>query len=190
MSTVAELRAKIASGAIKPGPHVKGVGEGTFLCSVESAALDKGQSGNLRGCVSCKVLSGGSDKDIGGKFNIYQATFPEDYLEANIAEWLGHAKSWGISEEKIYSEVETTIDMLGNILSLVHKLALRGGLRLSVERKLSGKADAKSGKPWYFNNIKELSIVNTGTKEAPVTASAPAPATTSAPSDTRKPWNK
>jgi len=190
MSTVAELRERIASGKIKPGGQAKGVGEGTFLCSVESAAFDKGQAGNFRGMVSCKVLSGGTDKDVGGKFNIYQATFPEDYLEANIAEWLGHAKSWGISEEKIYSEVDTTMDVLSNILSHIHKLALKGVLRLSVERKVSGKTDAKSGRPYHFNNIKEVSIVSNVTKEAPASAPAPAPATSSAPADTRKPWNK
>jgi hypothetical protein len=154
--SVAELRAAIASGEIKPNSGVRGVSEGLFLCLVEKAAFDHGNAGNLRGAVGCKVLSGGTDTDVGGKFNIYIQTQDEGYMERQIAEWTLYCKAWGIAEDKLYDEAETAIDIVGNIMVCVNKLALKGVLRAQIDRRLSGKMDSKSGKPFYYNNVKEV----------------------------------
>ena len=167
MSRVDDLRAKIASGEIKAGGGgEKGVGEGLFLCSVESAEFNRGNGGNLRGAVRVKVLDGGTDKDIGGKFNIYMQTVNESFAEKTVAEWGEPCKAWGISEDKIYEDAESVSDILGNICTLINKQAMKGGLRLVVDRKKSGKVDPKSNKPFYWNNLKDA------TRDAPATAPA------------------
>jgi hypothetical protein len=141
--------------------------------------------------VSCKVIEGGTDKDIGGKFNIYLAVNPEDFLEQNVAEWTAYATAWGISESKIYEDADEVIDVLGNILTAVNKLTLKTSLRLSVERKKQDKVDPKSGKAYYFNNIQSVSRVDTTPAQGVTgTTSAPAPATETKVEAPKKPWAK
>lgn len=174
IQSIEDLRARIASGDIKPpsGGGGKGVGEGTFLSLIEKADFGRGEGGNLRGSVECKVLSGGTDQDIGGRFNVYIPTTNQTYLEQLIAEWTGYMKLWGISEDKAFEDAEDMIDIMGNIVTQVNKLAIKGQLRMVVERKAQKKINPKSGKPYYFNNIKEVSRVTT---EEPAKAAATPP---------------
>ena len=179
MGTVAELRARIASGEVKAaGGGVKGVGEGLFLCSVEGVEYGKGNEGNLRGAIKCKVLTGGTDKDVGGIFNIYLQTVNEGYAEQALALWIPLCAAWGISEDKIYdSDCENVADIIGSLCTLINKLALKGGLRLQVARKLSGKTNAKTNRPYYYSDPKEASRAST----APAPATAPAAPQAAAP---------
>ena len=185
IQSIADLKAKIASGAIQPpSAGAKGVGEGLFLSTVEKAIYGPGDNGNLRGAIECKVLSGGTDKDVGGKFTIYVQTTNQGFLEQSIAEWTGYLTSIGIGEDKIFEDAEDLMDVMGNIMTQVNKLGIKGKLRLLVERKPQAKINPKNNKPYFYNNIKEVSVVDAqaGTPtQAPAPAAAPAPAQTAAP---------
>ena len=183
---LAKLRARIASGEIKPSGQGSGpkVGEGTFDCLIEEASYGHGQTGNVRGMIVCKVLSGGTDAEVGGKFNLYLQTQNEKYMEESIALWGGLLTELGVDEEKIF-DGESLPEIINNICTLANKLALKGKLKLQIRRKLQAKPD-EQGRPRYFSDVMEI-LDSTPTpkptskpeseeeEEAPAPPPAPAP---------------
>ena len=154
---IKKLRERIASGEIKPsqgGGSGPKVGEGTFLCLVEEAAYGRGQSGNLRGSIVCKVLEGGTDAEVGGKFNIYLQTQNDKFMEESIALWGGLLAELGIDEEKIF-DGESLPEIINNIVVVVNKLGLKGRLKVVVKRKLQAKPD-EQGRPRYYSDVLQV----------------------------------
>lgn len=153
MSTIADLRARIAKGEVKIGGS-KGpkVGEGTFACLVESAQAGKGESGNFRGQVTVKVLSGGTDAEIGGKFNLYMQTVNHSYAEETIALWTEVLKLYGVNEDKVFDDANDLEDIVTNICGLLTKKAKSGGLKLVIKRKEQTNKDAQ-GRARYWNDV-------------------------------------
>ena len=67
MTNISELRARIANGDIKTGgAHTPKVGAGTFTVLVTESAYGKGNNGNPRIMMTCKVLSGGVNDPLYG----------------------------------------------------------------------------------------------------------------------------
>lgn len=172
MSTVAELRAKIKSGAVKPsqGGSSK-VGEGTFIVAVREGEYKKGESGNLRGMIKVMVRDELSAEGValatseaeGGTFNLFVQTKNEKFLEQDIALWQELLVANGVSEDKIYEDADDLVDIAGNILTYVNKLAIKNKLFLTVSRKAQTNKDVK-GNVQYWNNIdiaKSLELVGT-----------------------------
>lgn len=200
---IAELRAKIASGEIKPqqgGGNGPKVGEGEFLCMVEEASFGKGESGNLRGIAKLKVLSGGTDAEIGGLFNLYLQTLNEKYATETIALWTQILVAAGVKEDKIFDDADSISEIISNIMQLANKLAVRGVMKLVVKRKQQKELDAKGHKRFY-NDIQldeTLEIYSKETIEsdaaidaaiAESAAEAPkAAATAKASTQKAKPW--
>jgi hypothetical protein len=184
MSTVAELRAKIKSGAVKPSQGgTSKVGEGTFIVAVREGEYKKGESGNLRGMIKVMVRDELSAEGValdaseaeGGTFNLFVQTKNEKYLEQDIALWQEILVANGISEDKIYDDADDLVDIAGNILTYVNKLAIKNKLFLVVSRKAQANKDSK-GNIQYWNNIdiaKSLELVGT-MESGPVTLDAEA----------------
>lgn len=153
VNKIQELRARIASGAVRPtSTKTPRVGEGLFECLVTEASFGKGESGNARGLVKLKVLSGGTDAEVGGMFNLYVQVKNEKYLESTIAEWAVVLAAHGVTEDRIYEDAETLVEVATNIMALANKLAQKGKLKLTIKRKAQEKPDAK-GKTIYYNDI-------------------------------------
>ena len=202
---IAELRAKIASGEIKPqqgGGNGPKVGEGEFLCMVEEASFGKGESGNLRGIAKLKVLSGGTDAEIGGLFNLYLQTSNEKYAAETIALWTQILVAASVKEDKIFDDADSISEIISNIMQLANKLAVRGVMKLVVKRKQQKELDAKGHKRFY-NDIQldetlELYSKETIESDAAIDAAiaesaaeapkAAAAATAKAPTQKAKPW--
>ena len=179
MATVAELRARIASGAIKPRTGGgDGVGEGTFGVLIESAELGRGENGNKRGKIVCKVVDRVTDMaQIGKKFNVYVQTVREDYLEESIALFSEFCKVWGIAEERIYDRADNMEEIVLNIMTEMNRLAVKNLLYAVIERVDSGKLNAK-GKKQFYTNWKEVVLCDSSAEPAPV---APVVAPVAAP---------
>jgi hypothetical protein len=181
--TAAEIRAKIASGEIKRNSGIgAGPGAGIFGVQFDSAEFAPGESGNLRGKIVCRVIDAANPSDVGKKFNYFIQTVHSGYLESTLAEFTEYAKAWGISEDRIYDRADDIVDIVGNLMVEIQRLAIKGRLLGIIERKDSGKMNAK-GKPMYWNNITEVSLNGAAPATAPsVTASvAPAAAAVAAP---------
>ena len=184
MSTVAELRAKIKSGAVKPSQGgTSKVGEGTFIVAVREGEYKKGESGNLRGMIKVMVRDELSAEGValdaseaeGGTFNLFVQTKNEKFLEQDIALWQELLVANGVSEDKIYEDADDLVDIAGNILTYVNKLAIKNKLFLVVSRKAQANKDSK-GNVQYWNNIdiaKSLELVGT-MESGPVTLDAEA----------------
>lgn len=152
MATVAEIRARVKNGEVQVfGQGGPKVGEGHFVCRVDEAAMGKGESGNTRGLIKLVVTESEDKNIIGGKFNIYEQTSNEKYMEQSIAMWTVLLTGIGLSEDKIYEDADDAMDIITNIVTMIGKAA-RKGLFLVIDRKLTGKSD-KQGRPTYYNNI-------------------------------------
>ena len=200
MSTVQELRAKIAKGEIKPstgGSNGPKVGEGLFTILVTEAIFGKGESGTLRGMVNCKVLSGGTDAEVGGQFKLYIQTQNQKFLESSIAEWDGILTKLGVDQSKIYDDADDLNEVVNNLMNITNKLAIKGKVKLVIKRKEQVGTDSKGHKR-YYNDIQ--SVVEPEAV-APVTApvaevveedelpfKGEVPATTAAPAKKKKSW--
>jgi hypothetical protein len=179
MPNIDELRKRIANGEVKPGGSGGGskVGEGTFVCLVTEGTFGPGENTKMRGKLVCKVLSGGTDQEVGGTFNIYEQTVNEKYLESSIALWQKVLTENGVSEDKIFEDAENYAEIMGNCMVLAGKLATRGKLRLVIKRKDSGSKNSKGGVQ-YYNDIlldETIALLKPETEAAPA-AEAPAPA--------------
>jgi hypothetical protein len=162
MSKISELRARIASGEIKPstgGSSGPKVGEGTFTCLVEGATFEKGNNGNPRGLIKAKVLSGGTDAEVGGTINIYVQTMNQKFAEQSIAEWAGILGVYGITDEKIYDDCDDLQDIIANIMSIANKLGMKGKLKLVIKRKDQNKPDEKGNKRFYNDIVEAVPYV-------------------------------
>jgi len=84
-----------------------------------------------------------------------------DFLERSIAEWSAILVELGIPEDRIWQDCDTTNDIVSNIASIANKLALKGKLKLVIDRPVQmtkagqPKLDAK-GNAQYWNNIKSV----------------------------------
>lgn len=161
MNAIEKLKAKIASGEITSGRKTSvSVGEGTFKCVIASTEYADNQAGTAkRGMVKYKVVANMVNtqdvKPVGGLFNTYIGTTNEVFLEQNIATYLEIAKIAGISEDKIYDDVETLPEVLENILNLLSKQVGRGKeIVVHIRRKEQDKKSAQ-GKPQYWTDILE-----------------------------------
>ncbi len=180
---VSTLRARIAAGEVKTGggggPKV---GEGLFNCLITEAVYGKGNNGNDRAMFTAKVISGGTDQEVGGTFHLYSQTVKEQFLEQDIALWAKIlVEGMGLAEEKIYNDAETYQDILINIVTIAAKLARNNKLKLIIERKEQTKLDA-NGRKQFWNNIKGVADVE-GTlpgEVAPGVPAMPAPAASAA----------
>ena len=158
MSTVQELRAKIAKGEIKPstgGSNGPKVGEGLFTILVTEAIFGKGESGTLRGMVNCKVLSGGTDAEVGGQFKLYIQTQNQKFLESSIAEWDGILTKLGVDQSKIYDDADDLNEVVNNLMNITNKLAIKGKVKLVIKRKEQAGTDSKGHKR-YYNDIQSV----------------------------------
>ena len=188
---IKKLRERIASGEIKPSQGGGGgpkVGEGTFLCLVEEAAYGRGMSGNLRGNIVCKVLEGGTDAEVGGKFSIYLQTQNDKFMEESIALWGGLLAELGVDEEKIF-DGESLPEIINNIIVVINKLGLKGRLKVVVKRKLQAKPD-EQGRPRYYNDVLQVVPVEDAPAAAPAqeeASAAPVSAVTGKPVDVPSP---
>jgi hypothetical protein len=63
----------------------------------------------------------------------------------------------------------------------INKKAQKTDLRLLVERVKQDKCDPKSGKPYHYNNIKDVSMGGAKAEEAPAPAAPAAPVAPTAP---------
>lgn len=186
------LRARIAAGDIKPSAGSSGpkVGEGIFLCLVEEALYAKGLSGNPRGMIKVKVLEGGTEKEVGGTFNLYLQTQNPEFMEQTIALYTGLLVNMGVDENKIF-DAESMPEVITNICTIVNKMAMRGGLKFVIKRKEQAGLDPKGNKR-YFNDIlpkETLEVVSMApaATEAPAATPKPEPVNTGS---VEKPWKK
>jgi len=157
MSNISELRAKIASGEIKPtaggGNYTPKVGAGIFNCLVTDSQFGRGNGGNPRVMMTCRVISGGTENEVGGEFRYYIATTNERYLQESIALWCGLlTETYGIPEDKIYYDAEDERDIAANIASISAKLAANGRLVLVIKRSPQKGKDS-NGHQQYYNDI-------------------------------------
>ena len=173
-SFISSLKDKLSSGEYDPKKGGKPrVGEGTYDCLVTEALFGKGENGNPRGMVTCRVLGGGKVEEVGGEFRIYLQTVNEKYAIATIKEWVGLLTEIGIPEAKIMDDdAESIQDVVSSIMSICNKLALRNKLKLVIERKAQPKLD-REGRPQYWNNIQRAEKVDT---EAPALSLQAGPA--------------
>lgn len=211
MASVAELRAKIASGEIKPFTGGGGmVGAGTFDVMIESVTMGRSNSGNPCGQLVCKVVTSEDPVKIGRKFNYSLQTVNVEYCERQLAEFAQYCQTWGIDENRIYDRAETLVDIISNLCGEMQRLAVRGQLFAQIERIQQtdangvAKLNAKSRKPMFWNNIKSVCLGQFMQASAPTTvqtlvqapASAPTMASMPAPvvqtlapaPTTKKPW--
>ena len=185
------LRERIASGEIKPSQGGGGgpkVGEGTFLCLVEESSYGRGQNGNLRGTLTCKVLEGGTDAEVGGKFVCYLQTLNDSFAEEAIALWAGFLTELGVSEEKIF-DADSLPEIINNICVQANKLALKGKLKIVVKRKAQAKLDDK-GHQRFFNDVLQVVPVEAAPAAAPAqeeASTAPVSTVTGKPVDVPSP---
>jgi len=202
MSSAAELRAKIASGAIKvfvPGQGA--VGAGKFEVMLESITFGVAESGNQVGKITYKVIGAEDPIKIGRKFIHSIQTIHSEFLEQTIAEFVGYCSVWGIDEGHLYDRAENTVDVLVNICTELQRLAIKGLLFAKIERvpqidKATGspKLNNKSGKPMYHDNILQVMLgkIPITPAAAPVAPSAAAPVAPSAAAPVapiaKKPW--
>lgn len=165
MATVAEIRARVKSGEVQVfGQGGPKVGEGRFTCRIDEASMGKGECGNTRGLIKLVVTEAEDKNVIGGKFNIYEQTTNEKYMEQSIAMWTVLLTGIGLSEDKIYEDADDAVDIIGNIIVMLAKAA-RKGLFLVIDRKLTGKMD-KNGRPTYYNNIQLEDSVKYNTSDS------------------------
>ena len=196
MSKVQELRNRIKNGEVAPskgGANGPKVGEGNFVCRVDEASFGKGESGNLRGMVKLTVIKSENEKEIGGKFNIYEQTTNEKYLEQSIAMWGQILTAVGVSEDKLFDDADDTDDVMNNVMVQINKL-VKKGFKVYLNRKLQDKLDAQ-GRPRFYNNVRidETIAENKTTLETKAGSDTPEEAMggdvpASAPTTPKKKW--
>lgn len=206
MRTAAEIREGIRNGSIKKAERTgKGPGEGIFECAISTAEIGIGEKGTVRGKIVATITGAEDTANVGKKINIYVQTINDDYLVESIAEYAERCAIWGIREDRIYDRADTAVDVMGNILIEMNRLALKGQLTCVLERKASGKVDP-NGNAQYWTNWLDVgtnvgSVTQAGSEvaqAAPVAepmapapvAAAPALAPALTAPAPRKPWVK
>lgn len=202
MNAIEQLRQKMANGEITAGSKsAPVVGEGTFKCVIAGAEYGDNQNGTAkRGMVKYKVVGDMVDDDntkvIGGLFNTYISTANQSYLESNIATYVQILLANGVTEDKIYDDAETLVDVVENVMQILSKMANRGkDVVVHIKRKEQDKKSPQ-GKSQYWNDILESTWTTdeapTKTEEEAVTEEADealealnAPAE---PATDKKPW--
>ncbi len=178
MSFISDLKARLASGDYDPkkvggGPKV---GAGDFVCLVIEASFGKGENGNPRGMFTLKVLNGGRDEEVGGQFRMYIQTVNEDFALVHIKEWVRILVDLGVDESKLLDEdAESVQDVVANLIAAANKLAMKGRLKLLINRKQQPRLDPQ-GRPQYWNNI--VSVIKgdeTGLPLPPLTTGPASP---------------
>jgi hypothetical protein len=196
---IRDLRARIASGEITTtGSRATKVGEGNFVCILSDATYGRGESGNARGMITAKVLSGGTDAEVGGEFRVYLQTVNPTYAERDIALWSTLLTDSGVSEDKIFDDAEDIGDIVSNICSILAKMAAKQkALKVKIRRKQQTKLDI-NGKPRFWNDVLGLVTGEVQMQAGPVSAgqfqviaslAAPeVPVVVPVPNKAQKPW--
>jgi len=174
MATAQEIRQRIADGTLKKTTGGGSVGVGSFAIVVESAEFGVGESGGKRGKLVCRVLGAADTSEVGKHFNYYLQTKDQGYMERQIAEFADYCKTWGVDEARLYDRAETGEDIVVNMMMEMNRLALKGVLLAEVDRKLSGKTNAR-GQPQYWVNWMKVGLATTpvAMPEPPKDPSAP-----------------
>ena len=161
---IASIRARIASGNIKPtaggsnfGPKV---GEGTFLCRVEAASYGKGESGNNRGVLDLVVIDSENPAEIGGKIKRFSQTIRPEFAEQELALLLAVMKKvpgGAVRADRVFEDASSHAELIQNAFTQLSKLVeeltkSKKALKVVLKRKQQAKLDER-GRPRYYNDI-------------------------------------
>ena len=193
---LASIRARIASGNIKPtaggsnfGPKV---GEGTFLCRIETASYGKGESGNNRGVLDLVVIDSENPAEIGGKIKRFSQTIRPEFAEQELAlllEVMKKVPGGAVRADRVFEDASSHAELIQNaftqISKLVEELTMnKKALKVVLKRKQQAKLDER-GRPRYYNDIllnETEALYDDAQESAPEAATQEAaPAATPAP---------
>lgn len=191
---IADIRKKIASGAIKPstgganfGPKV---GEGVFLCKIDAAAYGQGESGNNRGVFDLTVIDAENQAEIGGKIKRYSQTIRPEFAEQELAllsTLMQKLPGGAARAEKIFEDASTHADLIQNAFTQYSKLITELAreqkiVKVVLKRKQQAKLDDR-GKPRFYNDIllnETLELYSDAEQVAPAASEPEAPEAQSA----------
>lgn len=191
--SIADLRSKIASGAIKPRQGGGGgakVGEGVFHCLVEKASYEAGNNGNKRGLVVVKVVGGpdATPATVGGLINIYMQTVHAEFAGETVALWAPLVAAIGVSEDKLYDDADDVAEVIQNLTNILNKTGVKKGMQVVLKRKEQPTPDPKSGKARYYNDILlEETLALIGAQDSGAASASESSATPAAP-ERKKQW--
>ena len=161
---LASIRARIASGNIKPtaggsnfGPKV---GEGTFLCRIETASYGKGESGNNRGVLDLVVIDSENPAEIGGKIKRFSQTIRPEFAEQELAlllEVMKKVPGGAVRADRVFEDASSHAELIQNAFTQISKLVEeltknKKALKVVLKRKQQAKLDER-GRPRYYNDI-------------------------------------